>query len=391
MNQYFNYITDKLVTPSRTSARNYRGRIGKLQGWVSVLVNGILFVIKLAIGIVVGSVSTIADAIHTLSDVISSGIVIWGFHEAEKPADPEHPYGHGRIEHIATLIIAVLLIVAGIEFIRTSVGRIINPTSISPSWAMVIIILATIFLKELIAQYAQFLSQKISSGTLKADAWHHRADAISSLLVVIAMIAGKYGYYSIDGWAGLGVALFVIWTGYMIAKEAIDEIIGTPPSDVMIEDVKQIVSTVEGVLGVHDITIHSYGNEKFASIHIEIDEKKSSAQAHDISEEIEQILYQKLGIEPTIHIDPISVNNPMIKKVKTFLEQNYSNNNQIKSWHDIRIVDTEKHHVILFGINTMAGMTKSENVQICKKLSDSIKEEFQGFEVDVKVSPLHKF
>jgi len=391
LNQYFNYITDKLVTPSRTSARNYRGRIGKLQGWVSVLVNGILFVIKLAIGIVVGSVSTIADAIHTLSDVISSGIVIWGFHEAEKPADPEHPYGHGRIEHIATLIIAVLLIVAGIEFIRTSVGRIINPTSISPSWAMVIIILATIFLKELIAQYAQFLSQKISSGTLKADAWHHRADAISSLLVVIAMIAGKYGYYSIDGWAGLGVALFVIWTGYMIAKEAIDEIIGTPPSDVMIEDVKQIVSTVEGVLGVHDITIHSYGNEKFASIHIEIDEKKSSAQAHDISEEIEQILYQKLGIEPTIHIDPISVNNPMIKKVKTFLEQNYSNNNQIKSWHDIRIVDTEKHHVILFGINTMAGMTKSENVQICKKLSDSIKEEFQGFEVDVKVSPLHKF
>ena len=391
MNKYFNYITDKLIAPNQVSARIYRSAIGKWQGWVSVLVNGILFVIKLIIGIAVGSVSIIADAIHTLSDVISSGIVIWGFHEAEKPADPEHPYGHGRIEHIATLIIAVLLIVAGIEFIRTSVGRIINPAPISPSWTMVIIIFVTIFLKEIIARYAQFLSQKISSGTLKADAWHHRADAISSLLVVIAMIAGKYGYYSIDGWAGLGVALFVIWTGSVIAKEAIDEIIGTPPSDAMIEDVKQIVSIVEGVLGVHDITIHSYGAEHFASIHIEIDENKSSAQAHDISEEIEQTLYHKLGIEPTIHIDPISVNNPMIKKVKRFLEQNWSVNNQIKSWHDIRIVDTEKHHVILFGINTGAGMTKSENVQICQKLSDSVKKEFQGFEVDVKASPLHKF
>ena len=200
----FYYITDKFVKNDKESARNYRSSIGKFQGWVSVFINGLLFVIKFVIGIIIGSVSVIADAIHTLSDVISSGVVIWGFHESEKPADSEHPYGHGRVEYIATLIIAILLIVTGIEFIRSAIGRVLNPAPISPAWWMIILILATVFLKELTARYAEFLSHKISSGTLHADAWHHRADAISSLLVIVAMIAGKYGFHSVDGWAGIG-------------------------------------------------------------------------------------------------------------------------------------------------------------------------------------------
>ena len=229
---FFDYITDKFVRNNGVSARVYRSKVGKHQGLVSVIINGLLFVIKIIIGIVVGSVSLIADAIHTLSDVISSGVVIWGFNESEKPADPEHPYGHGRIEYIATLIIAILLVVTGVEFIKSSINRVMNPSPISPSWWMILIIFATVILKEMTARYAEFLSHKISSGTLHADAWHHRTDAISSLLVIVAMIAGKYGYNSIDGWAGIGVALFVIWTGFSVAKESIDDIIGTPLSKV---------------------------------------------------------------------------------------------------------------------------------------------------------------
>ena len=387
----FDYITDKFVKNDKESARVYRSKIGRLQGWISVFINGILFVIKILIGIVVGSVSLIADAIHTLSDVISSGVVIWGFHEAEKPADSEHPYGHGRVEYIATLIIAILLIVTGIEFIRSSIGRVLNPAPISPAWWMIMIILATVFLKELTARYAEFLSHKISSGTLHADAWHHRADAISSVLVIIAMIAGKYGYHSIDGWAGIGVALFVIWTGFTIAKEAIDDIIGTPPADDEIDDIKQVVSTIDGVLGVHDITVHSYGKDKFVSIHIEIDETISSAKAHDIAEDVEYILYKKLEIEPTVHIDPISINNPMIKKVKLFLEKNWKSDERITGWHDIRIVDTEKHHVILFGINTKSGLTRTENMVICDELKQTLKNKFGKFEINIKASPIHRY
>ena len=235
--KFFESLTNRFVPKGKGPAKNYRSQIGKFQGWVSVFINSILFVIKFIIGIIIGSVSVIADAIHTLSDVISSGVVIWGFHEAEKPADSEHPYGHGRVEYIATLIIAILLIVTGIEFIRSSIGRVLNPSPISPAWWMIMIILATVFLKELTARYAEYLSHKISSGTLHADAWHHRADAISSLLVIVAMIAGKYGYHSVDGWAGIGVALFVIWTGFMIAKEAVDDIIGAPPAEDEIDDI----------------------------------------------------------------------------------------------------------------------------------------------------------
>ncbi len=388
---FFESLTNRFVPQEKVATRSYRGSIGKFQGWVSVFINGLLFVIKLIIGIIVGSVSVIADAVHTLSDVISSGVVIWGFHEAEKPADSEHPYGHGRVEYIATLIIAILLIVTGIEFIRSSIGRVLNPSPISPSWIMIIIILGTVFLKELTARFAEFLSHKISSGTLLADAWHHRADAISSLLVIVAMIAGKYGYHSVDGWAGIGVALFVIWTGFTIAKEAVDDIIGVPPAEDEIDDIKQVVSAIEGVLGVHDITVHSYGKDEFVSIHIEIDDTISSAEAHDIAEDVEYILYKRLDIEPTVHIDPISLNNPVIQKVKIYLDNNWKNDDRIMEWHDIRVVDTEKHHVILLGINSKVGLTKAENVKISQELIQGMKSEFNKFEIQIKASPIHRY
>ena len=387
----FESLTNRFVPEGKEPTRVYRSRIGKFQGWISVFVNGLLFIIKFIIGIIIGSVSLVADAIHSLSDIISSGVVIWGFHEAEKPADSEHPYGHGRVEYIATLIIAILLVVVGLEFVKSSIGRVLNPSPISPSWWMIIIILVTVFLNELNARYSEFLSHKISSGTLYADAWHHRTDAMSSLLVIVAMIAGKYGYDSVDGWAGIGVALFVIWTGVTIAKEAIDDIIGTPPSEDEIDDIKQVVSTIEGVLGVHDITVHSYGSDKFVSIHVEIDDNISSAKAHDIAEEVEQVMFKRLGIEPTVHIDPVSVNNPMIQKVNIYLEDNWKSDERITGWHDIRIVDTEKHHVILFGINTKPGLTRTENMVICDEIKQEMKSEFDKFEMNIKTSPIHRY
>ncbi|MBT6112147.1 MAG: cation transporter, partial [Candidatus Marinimicrobia bacterium] len=227
----FESITNIFVPKGKEPARIYRTRIGKFQGWVSVIINGILFIIKMGLSLVVGSISLLADAIHTLSDLISSAVVIWGFNEAEKPADEDHPYGHGRAEYIATLIIAILLAVAGIEFIESSISRLMNPEPIVSEWWMIGLIGLTILLKELTARYGEFLSQKIASGTLHADAWHHRTDAISSLLVLGAMIAGRYGYYQVDGWAGLGVALFIMWTGFEIAKSAIDDLLGKPPTE----------------------------------------------------------------------------------------------------------------------------------------------------------------
>jgi cation diffusion facilitator family transporter len=257
----------------------------------------------MAIGLMVGAISVIADAIHTLSDVISSSIVMWGFKQAEKPADVEHPYGHGRAEYIATLIIATLLCVAGIEFIEVAIDRIRNPEAVKAEWWMIILLAITIVLKEITARYAEFLSSMIASGTLHADAWHHRTDAISSLLVVVAMIAGIYDYPAIDGWAGLAVSLFLIYTGFEIARDAIDDLIGRPPTIEEVENIRQIVLSVRGVLGAHDMTIHSYGHDKFVSVHVEIDASENTAAAHDISEEVETRLEEAIGVEPTVHMD----------------------------------------------------------------------------------------
>lgn len=387
----FESITNKFIPNTRESSQSYRTRIGKFQGWVSVAVNLILFIIKFTIGLITRSVSVIADAVHTLSDVISSGVVIWGFHEAEKPADAEHPYGHGRIEYIATLIIAILLIVTGIEFIESSVHRILNPEPVNPQWWMIAIIILTIFIKEFTARYAEYLSSLIASGTLHADAWHHRIDAISSVLVVIAMVAGKFGYHALDGWMGLGVSLFIIWTGFEIAKESVDDLIGAPPTEEEIDEIRNLVMPIDGVIGVHDITVHSYGHDKFISLHIEIDANESPGKAHDIAEDAEALVKEKTGAEPTVHMDPVQPNNPMVKQVKTYLEDNWASDERLTGFHDIRIVDTEKHHVILFGVNTRLDTTKSEKVACHKDLVNSVITRFPEFEVNIKISSLSKY
>lgn len=387
----FEKITNTLVKLNDKNTRNYRSSIGKLQGWVSVFINGLLFILKLVMGLMVGSISLMADAIHTLSDVISSGIVIWGFNEAEKPPDKEHPYGHGRAEYIATLIIAILLCVTGIEFIKSSYDRIMNPEPIQPAWWMVIAIVLTIVLKEITARYATYLSEKIASGTLKADAWHHRTDAISSLLVVIAMVAGRYHYNAVDGWAGIGVALFIIWTGITILRESIDDLLGIPPTDNEIEEIRQMVDEVDGVLGAHDITIHSYGKDQFVGIHIEISDEETTARAHDIAEDVEQTLAKMIGIEPTVHVDPIGLENPMVKEIQSYFNDHWKNDERISDIHDIRVVDTERHHVILLGVNINPDVIGLKRQKLRDELRLALEKQFSGFDADLKISPIHRY
>ena len=387
----FEYLTNKFVPEEKESSWAYRNQIGIFQGWVSTTVNLVLFIFKLFIGLMTGAVSLIADAVHTLSDVITSLIVIWGFTQAKKPADMGHPYGHGRAEYIATLIISILLCVAGIEFIETAVHRIQNPILIISDWWMIIILGLTIIIKEITARYAEFLSSKIASGLLHADAWHHRTDAISSVLVLMALIAGNFGYPSIDGWAGLFVALILIYTGFDIARDSVDDLIGKPPDIMELDAIRKIALSVPGALGVHDISVHSYGHDRFVNIHAEINAIKSAAEAHDISEEIESRLEKAMGVEPTVHLDPVNPDDPLVKEVKNFLTEDKKIDDRITGIHDIRVVNTDNHHVILFGINIKLGLSQKETV-ICKQvLTDLLKQKFDGYEINIKVSASHQF
>ena len=387
----FEKITNKFVPEQRESSKTYRNQIGIFQGWVSTAVNSLLFIFKLFAGLITGAVSLIADAVHTLSDVVTSLIVIWGFNQSKKPADMGHPYGHGRAEYIATLIISVLLCVAGIEFIETAIDRIQNPILIISDWWMVAILGLTVIIKEITARYAKFLSSKIASGLLHADAWHHRTDAVSSILVLIALIAGNFGYPSVDGWAGLFVALILVYTGFDIARDSVDDLIGKPPDEVELDTIRDIALSVPGALGVHDISVHSYGLDKFVSIHAEINAKKSAAEAHDISEEIESKLEKAMGVEPTVHLDPVNPDDPMVKEVKYFLDEKNIGDDRITGFHDIRVVNTDNHHVILFGMNVRLGLSQKQIVVCKEELNRLLKEKFNGYEINIKVSSSHQF
>ena len=302
-----------------------------------------------------------------------------------------HPYGHGRAEYIATLIISVLLCVAGIEFIETAVHRIQKPMLIISDWWMIIILGLTIIIKEITARYAEFLSSKIASGLLHADAWHHRTDAISSVLVLMALIAGNFGYSSIDGWAGLLVALILIYTVFEIGRDSVDDLIGKPPDIMELDAIRKIALSVPGALGVHDISVHSYGHDRFVNIHAEINATKSAAEAHDISEEIESRLEKAMGVEPTVHLDPVNPDDPLVKEVKNFLTEDKKIDDRITGIHDIRVVNTDNHHVILFGINVKLGLSQKETV-ICKQeLTALLKQKFDGYEINIKVSASHQF
>ena len=385
----FESFTNRFVTSG--SGPQQRAQIGKFQGWISVIVNAVLFIIKFVLGLVTGAISLMADAFHTLSDVVSSAVVIWGFKEVEKPADEEHPYGHGRAEYIATLVISILLSVVGIEFIQSSIKRILDPQLIAVNWWMIAVVAVTIVFKELTARYAEFLSHRISSGTLQADAWHHRTDAISSLLVVIAMIAGRYGFYHLDGYAGVGVALIILWTAFEIARDAIDDLIGKPPTDEELEAIRQAAIGIDGVLGTHDITVHSYGSDKYVSVHIEVDARQHTLKTHDIAEAVEVAIDAKLNVNPTVHIDPVYTDHSLINEIKDFLQADLKNESVITSFHDVRIVDTADHKVILFGMNLNPGATPRERKDRFEELKNKLEARFQGFRLIMKISPIHKY
>ena len=313
-----------------------------------------------------------------------------GFKQADKPTDSKHPYGHGRAEYVATLIISVLLCVAGIEFIEVSIDRIKNPIISEPEWWVVGLIFFTILIKEFTARYANFLSSKIASGLLHADAWHHRVDAISSALIICALVAGKYGFTTIDGWVGLSVSLLLIYTGFDIARDSVDDLLGTPPNSDELDKIRKIALSVDKVLGVHDIILHNYGNDMYVSLHIEIDAKKTAAEAHDISEEVEMILKNHIGVEPNIHIDPVFPDNPMVKEVRNKLESISKIDKRIKSIYDIRIVNTNNHNLILFGINTPFAISRGDILELDSYLQKSLSEIFNAYEIRPKISPIYK-
>ncbi len=271
--------------------------------------NVLLFGLKFWIGLVTGSIALIADAWHTLSDSISSAILLIGNKYYYKPPDKDHPFGHGRAELITAIIIGVLLAIISFNFFIESIKTLYHRESVLFGNPAIIITSISIILKELMARYAFWVFKKVGSNAIKADGWHHRSDALSSLIILVGIFLNSY-FWWIDGVLGIIVAFFIFYASYSILSEAINQLLGEIPDPVLVQDIQKIChDKLESITGAHHFHIHRYGDHTELTFHIKLPGEYNLDQAHNLATEIEEKIFEKHNIETTIHMEPL----PLIK------------------------------------------------------------------------------
>jgi len=361
---------------------------GMLGGWLSITINIILFIFKAILGFVSGSVALIADAFHTLSDLGTSFIVIFSFYISEKPSDARHPFGHGRAEFVSAIIIATLLAVTAFELLKYSISRIVHPVMFIAPWWIIGFVFFTVILKEGLAIFTMRLSKKIHSQTLRADAYHHHQDAVSSLLVIIAFILSQFNMPYFDGPAGVIISLIIFYSAFEIAKTPIDHILGVAPDEDLLTKIERIALSFSKVQGVHDIIIHQYGQVKVISLHIEIGEHLSLNEAHYIAEEVDRKLRESIQAHVTVHVDPVMRRTPLYQKVEEKLIEFCKNTNLCESFHDLRLLGENNRFRLVVDLVTKKNSNKKSDQQLIQDLRNFVLKNIpEVTDVLVKVEP----
>ncbi len=363
-----------------------RKRVAYKEAYVSIVGNFLLAGFKFILGYISRSHGIIADAIHSLSDMFTSIVIIIGYSLSSKKPDKEHPFGHGRMEHITTLVMAGFLVFAGWELLSDSFKSLFRDQSINYNIWIVVGIFATIIIKEGLARYSHKLGLEIESDALEADSWHHRIDAISSIVVIIGFVGERYTGFRVDAIAGMIVSLFVMYSGFEIFKTATDELLGLPPTDEEIKMITEVARKEEKVKGVHDIMVHRYGQEVTVSLHIEIPSDIDLMESHDIADRIEKNIYSKLKARCVVHVDPIDFSDPRIESIYNFLKEIEKEYKNIRSIHDPRFV-ASKH--LAFDLVPEADCNIKTAIKEIKK---KLKEKFPFIgDIYVEVDPLYYY
>lgn len=315
-----------------------RASYGMLSGIVGIICNLILFLLKFMAGILTGAVSVSADAFNNLSDAGSSIITFIGFKMAGKPADTSHPYGHGRIEYISGLIVAMIIVVMAVELLEQSVDRIINPKALNTDTAAIMILAASILVKLWICMFNRGLGKKITSAAILATAADSLSDCISTSVVLISLLVSKLWEINIDGYAGVIVAVFVFMAGIDAAKDTLQPLLGQPPEKSFVEALEKMVMEDANIIGVHDLVVHNYGPGRlFASIHAEVPYNVDVLKAHDVIDLAEQKVKEQLGCEISIHMDPVVTDDEQINELKAMTLRIIEEINPVLKMHDFRV------------------------------------------------------
>ena len=354
-----------------------RSAAGRLSGTMGMVCNALLFAGKFIIGTVSGSVSITADAMNNLSDATSSIVTLVGFKLAEKPADEDHPYGHARYEYLSGLAVAAMIVVIGFELAKTSVGKIFNPTPVSFSLPLVAVLVGSILVKMWLALFNTKLGKHIASATLLATAADSRNDAISTGAVLLAAVLEKQFGWKIDGYMGLAVAIFILYSGAMLARDTISPLLGESVSPQLKKEIIGLMKQEQAVLGYHDLMVHDYGpGQRFGSLHVEMDQRKDPLYCHELIDNLERKCLQELGVHLVIHYDPVVVGDPETDEIREFLAQALLAYDPRLTLHDFRMVKSG-HINLIFDI-AMPHDLGGQEKKIRKALEDVLAEHRQG-------------
>lgn len=326
-----------------------RGRYGKMASIAGVMANVLLFALKLAVGTASGSVAITADALNNLSDASSNVVSLLGFKLAGKPADADHPYGHGRFEYLSGLMVAVMILVIGVELMKDSLDKIMHPSAVPLSGPLVIVLLGSIGVKLWLAAFNRRIGQKIESQTLLATADDSRNDVIATTAVLLATVIGHFTGLKLDGWMGAAVALFILISGFRLVKDMIDPMLGTAPDAQQVAAIRSKLESYPGVLGTHDLMVHDYGpGRQFASVHLEMDAKADPLVSHDLIDSIERDFLRDENLHLVIHYDPVTTDDPRMDVLRRRITEIVQGMHDDMTIHDLRIVQGSAQTKIVF-------------------------------------------
>ena len=332
-------------------AAGTRSAVGALSGITGIVCNLILFAGKLMVGTLAGSVSITADAMNNLSDAASSIVTLLGFKLAERPADEEHPYGHARYEYLAALAVAAMIIVIGYELGQSSVQKILNPAEVEFSLVTAGVLLGSMAVKLWLSRFNRKLGGMIHSAALEATAADSRNDVLATAAVFVASVIEFFTPWHIDGWMGLAVAVFILYSGWTLARETISPLLGEGADSELRELIENYMGSREKVLGYHDLMVHDYGpGQRFASLHVEMDKDEDPLLCHEIIDDMERECMTQYGIHLVIHYDPVVVNDPELERMRQLVAAILRVRDGRLSIHDFRMVPGAGHTNLIFDV-----------------------------------------
>ncbi len=357
--------------------KQVRIQYGMMAGWISIIATLALFIVKMILGLMAGSISVVANAFHLLSHLANSIILVVSFKLTARPATAKTPFGHGRMEHVAPLIMSIFLFVSGIQIAETSVHQALEPHEVHYWPALPWILFATILVKQWLAQFVSFLGRRVDSQAILTNARHHKIEAVISLTVIGGLIAGHYFQQpEVDGYIGILVSAWLLYLGYTHGREALVPLLGQAPSKDMIRKIKKTAKSVEGVEDAHEIIVHDYGSMYTISLHAEIPEKFGPPEMHEIAERCEGRLRKMFGGEVVCHTDPLLEMTPEIQAVEDQFREVFAGFPQIIDYHDFRVIaESRKRIIIAADIDVSEDVPESGFKQISNALESRVSKE----------------